>query len=399
MKCRSCGKDVTSLIIDLGRQAWCNNFLTQEQVGSENTYPLRMLRCDNCELCQLDTTVPKEVMFKNHSYVSGTTKTLRDHFLEVAQENKETLCLKEDDIIWDIGGNDGTQLLQYSKLNFKKLLNIESATNISKLSVANGVPTRNTFFNNLAVKDEEEGTVRLINAAGVFFHLEELHSVIAGIKKAMREDGVFVVQFMYLGDMIQKLSFDGIYHEHLCYYSLKSLMNLLEPYGLTIFDGYHSDIHGGSMIAKFCKNKKYKQTCRIKDLISQDEDLVNKDNLIKFSSTVADWRDNFTSKILDIKKNGNKIYAFGAPAKGNTLLTYCGLDSNTIDYVFEVNDMKCGMYTPVTHIPIVSENDNLIEDNSYIILLSWNFYNEIVGKNKHLIDRGVKFIHPFRDIL
>lgn len=399
MKCRSCGKDVASLIIDLGRQAWCNNFLTQEQVGSENTYPLRMLRCDNCELCQLDTTVPKEVMFKNHSYVSGTTKTLRDHFLEVAQENKETLSLKEDDIIWDIGGNDGTQLLQYSKLNFKKLLNIESATNISKLSVANGVATRNTFFNNLAVKDEEEGTVKLINAAGVFFHLEELHSVIAGIKKAMREDGVFVVQFMYLGDMIQKLSFDGIYHEHLCYYSLKSLMNLLEPYGLTIFDGYHSDIHGGSMIAKFCKNKKYKQTCRIKDLISQDEDLVNKDNLIKFSSTVADWRDNFTSKILDIKKNGNKIYAFGAPAKGNTLLTYCGLDSNTIDYVFEVNDMKCGMYTPVTHIPIVSENDNLIEDNSYIILLSWNFYNEIVGKNKHLIDRGVKFIHPFRDIL
>ena len=109
MKCRSCGKDVASLIIDLGRQAWCNNFLTQEQVGSENTYPLRMLRCDNCELCQLDTTVPKEVMFKNHSYVSGTTKTLRDHFLEVAQENKETLSLKEDDIIWDIGGNDGTQ--------------------------------------------------------------------------------------------------------------------------------------------------------------------------------------------------------------------------------------------------------------------------------------------------
>jgi hypothetical protein len=399
MKCRSCGKDVDSLIIDLGRQAWCNNFLTQEQVGSENTYPLRMLRCDSCELCQLDTTVPKEVMFKNHSYVSGTTKTLRDHFLEVAQENKETLCLKEDDIIWDIGGNDGTQLLQYSKLNFKKLLNIESATNISKLSVANGIPTRNTFFNELTVKDEEESSVKLINAAGVFFHLEELHSVITGIKKAMREDGVFVVQFMYLGDMIQKLSFDGIYHEHLCYYSIKSIINLLRPYGLTIFDGYHSDIHGGSMIAKFCKNKKYKQTCRIKDLISQDEDLVNKDNLIQFSSSVTDWRDNFTSKILNIKKNGNKIYAFGAPAKGNTLLTYCGLDSDTIDYVFEVNDMKCGMYTPVTHIPIVAENDKLIQDNSYIILLSWNFYDEIVGKNKHLIDRGVKFIHPFKDTL
>jgi hypothetical protein len=396
--CRSCGNTDFDNIIDLGDQAWCNNFLSKAEIGQEKTYPLKMVRCVSCELCQLDTTVSKEVMFKNHSYVSGTTKTLRNHFLEVAQENKEALSLKEDDVIWDIGGNDGTQLLQYSKLNFKKLLNIESATNISELSIANGIPTRNTFFNELTVKDEEESSVKLINAAGVFFHLEELHSVIAGIKKAMREDGVFVVQFMYLGDMIQKLSFDGIYHEHLCYYSLKSLMNLLEPYGLTIFDGYHSDIHGGSMIAKFCKNKKYKQTCRIKDLISQDEDFVNKDNLIKFSSTVADWRDNFTSKILDIKKNGNKIYAFGAPAKGNTLLTYCGLNKNIIDYIFEVNDMKCNLYTPVTHIPIIKENDHIIEENSYVILLSWNFFDEIVDKHQHLIDSGVKFIHPFKDI-
>ena len=288
-------------------------------------------------------------------------------------------------------------MLQYKKLGINSVVNIESATNIAKLSSQNGIPTINEFFNEDCIRSDDMKQVKLINAAGVFFHLEELHSVIRGIKLALKEDGVFVVQFMYLGDMLQKLSFDGIYHEHLCYYSIDSLVKLLQPYNLNIFDAYHCNIHGGTVVAKFCNSQYYKETKRLTEALKKDKETVNKQEIDNFSKKITEWKNKFYNKIINIKNSGYKIYAFGAPAKGNTLLTYCGLDKKIIDFVFEVNDMKCGLYTPVTHIPIIKENHKLIEDNSYIILLSWNFADEIIAKCQDLIDRGVKFILPFEE--
>ena len=261
MECRSCKSKNISQILDLGHHPWCNNFLTENELGEENLYPLNLVYCNDCELLQLDYTVPKETMFKNHTYVSSTTKTLKKHFLELAIENKNQFNLNEDDLILDIGGNDGTQLLQYKSIGLKNVINVESADNISEISAKSGVKTINEFFNEETVdKFIGEKTVKLINASGVFFHLEELHSVIEGIRKCLMDNGVFVVQFMYAGTMVEKLNFDGIYHEHLCYYTLKSLSNLLEPYGLEIFDSYYSEIHSGSMVAKVCKqNSNFKK--------------------------------------------------------------------------------------------------------------------------------------------
>ncbi len=395
MKCRSCFNKELDLVLDLGNHAWCNNFISAEMIGKENTYPLRMVHCKRCDLAQLDYTVPKETMFADHTYVSGTTKTLAKHFYEVASEASSVL--NENDYILDIGGNDGTNLLQYAKLGFNNVENVESAKNIAKLSSQAGIKTYNAFFNQEFVDENGlSNRYKLINASGVFFHLEELHSVIEGIKKSLTDDGVFIVQFMYLGDILKQLSFDSVYHEHLCYYSIKSLINLLTAgHGMTIFDAYRSDIHGGSIIAKFCKSQFYERSDRLQELLSVDSDLVTQEKLYSYQSRIEKWRDDFVKKIDDIRENGNKVYVFGAPAKGNTLLTYCGLDKDKIEYVFEVNDMKCGLYTPVTHIPIIKENHSIIDDNSYIILLSWNFAEEIIGKCQDLLDRGVKFILPF----
>jgi len=397
MGCRSCGSKNLESILNLGKHAWCNDFITKSQTGKEPIYPLHMVFCHECQLAQLDYTVDKEVMFTDHSYVSGTTKTLRDHFFEVAEENKKQFDLQEDDMIIDIGGNDGTQLLQYLKVGCGNLLNIESASNIAKLSKDSGIPTVAKFFNEECVDILGiENKVKLINASGVFFHLEELHSVIRGIKKCLQEDGVFVVQFMYLGDMIKKLSFDGIYHEHLCYYSIQSLSNLLRPYGLEIFDAHHSEIHGGSIIAKVCHSESNREkTERFIALEKEDKDLVSYESLKSFAEKVMLFKENFKSKIKQITDSGKKIYGFGAPAKGNTLLTYCGIDSNVLECIFEVNDMKVGLYTPYTHIPIVKEDHSIVEDGSYGLLLSWNFSNEIISKCSDLVDRGVEFISPF----
>lgn len=399
MKCRSCKNENLEPILDLGKHPWCNDFLTETELGYENLYPLKLMYCNDCTLLQLDYTVPKETMFKNHTYVSSTTNTLKKHFYELALENKEQFSLKEDDMILDIGGNDGTQLLQYIKAGITNVVNVESADNIAQLSVDSGVKTINNFFNeDLIINENLENKVKLINASGVFFHLEELHSVIKGIKRALVKDGIFVVQFMYAGTMVEKLNFDGIYHEHLCYYTIQSLKNLLEPYGFKIFDAYYSDIHSGSIIAKVCnedadfsETEKYEQTFNL-------DKKYNKQAFIDFASIVESKKNDLKNLLIDIKsKQPNaKIYAYGAPAKGNTLLNYFNIDNTLIDKCVEVNELKIGLYLPKTHIPIVKESNEDIPD--YYLLLAHNFADEIIERNKELMDKGVKFIIPFPSI-
>jgi hypothetical protein len=398
MKCKSCGSEKISSILDLGNHPWCNNFLKEEELGKEETYPLHLVHCDKCELLQLNYTVPKEVMFKNHTYVSSTTKTLKKHFLELSIENKEQFNLTKDDLILDIGGNDGTQMLQYIEAGCTNVLNVESADNIAQLSVDAKVPTINDFFNEeLIIKEGLAGKVKLINASGVFFHLEELHSVIRGIKLALKDDGVFVVQFMYAGTMVEKLNFDGIYHEHLCYYTLKSLNNLLDPYGFNIFDAYYSEIHSGSVIAKISKSNSVNKTNRYKEMVETDSK-YNKNVFLEFAKIVESKKNNLKDLLVKIilEKPDAKIYAYGAPAKGNTLLNYFNIDNSVVDKCVEVNDLKIGLYLPKTHIPIIKESVNDIPD--YYLLLAHNFADEILERNKEIINNGVKFIIPFPNV-
>lgn len=374
MKCRSCNSDKLELILDLGHHAWCNDFLDRDQVGTEKTYPLRLVYCNTCTLCQLDYTVPKEIMFVDHDYVSGTTQSLTNHFYKVAKKHKPYIYMSNMPIL-DIGGNDGTNLLQYKRLGYTNLLNVESAHNIAKISEDNGIPTVNDFFNEDLINNRGwDNCFSLINASGVFFHLEELHSVIRGIKRALKKYGVFVVQFMYLGSMLNKGSFDGIYHEHLCYYSLTSLINLLRPYGLELFDAHYDGIHGGSIIASVCHSGDYPATAELRSLVQADQSYVNKNKLYDFAEDVQSWRMRFKT----VMSSFGKIYGIGAPAKGNTLLTYTNMTTDNIPCLFEVNPMKFNKYTPVTHIPIVSEDSlNKLSDNTPLLLLSWNFKNEI----------------------
>ena len=398
MNCRSCASTKLTSILDLGDHPWCNDFLTEDQLGKEKQYPLHLVQCDKCGLLQLNHTVPKEIMFKNHTYVSSTTKSLAQHFKTLALENKAELKLTKNDLILDIGGNDGTQLLQYKDIGLENVLNVESADNIAELSLKAGIPTINDFFNeDLISKYELEGKVKMINASGVFFHLEQLHSVIRGIKKALTDDGVLVVQFMYAGTMVEKLNFDGIYHEHLCYYTLKSLENLLNPYGLKIFHAYGSDIHSGSIIAKISKSPDVKTTETYKFWKAKDEQ-YDREAFLNFAAKVKSKKSDLKNLLKNIKNQDPsiKIYAYGAPAKGNTLLNYFDIDKSLIDKCVEVNDLKIGLYLPKSHIPIVKESTEDLPD--YYLLLAHNFADEIIEKNKELIDKGVKFIIPFPEI-
>ena len=398
MKCRSCKAKKLELILDLGKQPWCNDFLSEDRIGEELTYPLRLNYCKDCELLQLDHTVSKEVMFGDHCYLSGMTRTLIEHFYEVAQENVSQFGMGSTDLVVDIGGNDGTQLIQYQKLGIQNVVNVECAQRVSNISRQNGVLTINEYFNrSLVERAIGREVVKLYNASGVFFHLEELHSVIDGIKFSLRKDGVLIVQFMYAGTMIEKLNFDTIYHEHLCYYTLRSLNNLLAPYKLKIFDAYYSEIHSGSIVAKITHTDGSLdvETERYTELLERDKK-YSIEAFKKFARTIEAQKGYLRETLQNLKDHGKTIYAYGAPAKGNTLLNYFGIDKSLVDKAVEINELKVGNYLPQSHIPITLEDKNDLPD--YYLLLSHNFADEIIKKNQDIIAKGVKFIIPFPQV-
>jgi hypothetical protein len=386
------------VILDLGEQPWANGFLcSKEEFGKEPHYPLKLVYCNKSELLQLSYFVPKETMFQNHSYISGTTRTLMSHFKELAKENIELYNLNPSkDIILDIGGNDGSQLEQYKELGDYNVINFESAQNISDLSRAKAIPTITDFFNEENVKKHlEPNSIKLINASGVFFHLEELDSVIKGINYCLSDDGVFVVQCMYPGAMVENLNFDTIYHEHLCYYTLHSLRKLLNKYNLYLGDAYFSEIHSGSLICKFHKYKTKTFNHRTNLLIKLDKKYTLS-SFKEFGIEIEARKDELKNLLSKLKSEGKKVYGYGAPVKGNTLLNYLKIDNNLIEKIVEINPFKIGTYSPGSYIPVVEENEEDIPD--YYLMLSHNFEKEILKKNKNLIEKGVKFILPFPEI-
>ena len=394
MQCRVCDSTNLELAIDLGSQPWCNHFLKPEEVGQEPYYPLRVLYCHDCATVQLDYTVKKEVMFGDHTYLSGVTKSLSQHFKNVAEEIDETFFKNTvDKSVLDIGSNDGTQLKHFQALGYD-VLGVESSIKTAKIANDAGVPTLNEFFN-LEIVKKLNRQFHVINAAGVFFHLEELHSVTEGIKAALREDGVFIVQFLYMKRIVENLAFDQIYHEHLLYYNLKTIEVLLNRHGLSMFDAYLSPIHGGSIIGFVTHKGTQEPSDRLTEM--RESEVTEKSNefatYLDFAKRIEQMKIENLTYLSQAKAAGKTIWGFGAPVKGNTLLNYFGIGTQYLDYLVEKNELRRGLYSPGMHIPLVIEGElDKLPDIYYV--LAWNFKREILANNQALIDQGVEFYFP-----
>lgn len=332
MNCRVCDSNDLELAIDLGCQPWCNNFLKKEEVGKEPYYPLRVAYCHDCATPQLDYTVPKEVMFSDHTYLSGVTKSLSDHFRAVAEAVDSRFFRDAERLsVLDIGSNDGTQLKHFKALGYE-VVGVESSNTAAQIANGAGIDTINEFFN-LDLVRRLGRKFHVINAAGVFFHLEELHSATEGIGEALREDGVFVVQFLYMKRIVENLAFDQIYHEHLLYYNLQTIEVLLNRHGLAMFDAYLAPIHGGSMIG-FVTHKGKRQPSERLQLLRQAE---QEERSNEFSTYVAlvrrieRMKEENLSCLEGATRQGKRVFGFGAPAKGNTLLNYFGVGTQYIE--------------------------------------------------------------------
>lgn len=395
MKCRVCDAEKFSVILDLGMQPWGNHFLKKEELGKEPKYPLRVVYCHACQTAQLDYTVKKEVMFSDHTYLSGITKTLSEHFKELAHEVNDTYFKdKTEKSALDIGSNDGTQLKHYQDLGYE-VLGVESSKKTAELANQNKIPTRHAFFN-LEEAKKIDKKFDVINAAGVFFHLEELHSVTQGIKHCLKEEGVFTVQFMYMKSIVENGTFDQIYHEHLLYYNLKTLERLLNRHGLALVDAHMSPIHGGSMMGFVTHmERNLPKSQRLLDLEKEEEDAKANEleTYLKLKRKVEDFKEKTLAYLLDQKIKGKRIYGMGAPVKGNTMLNYLGIGSETLDIMVEKNPFRKGLYTPGSHIRIEMEDEIEKLPDVYFVL-AWNFKKEILKNNDALIKNGLEFYFP-----
>lgn len=394
MICRVCDSTRLDLALDLGVQPWANHFLKPEEVGQEPVYPLRVVLCSQCGTAQLDYTVPKETMFADHTYLSGTTKTLSDHFRGVAEKvDQRFFASRPKKAMLDIGSNDGTQLAHYREFGYE-VLGVEPAKLPSDIANAAGLTTVRAFFNaetarNIGKKFE------VINASGVFFHLEELHSVTDGIRLSLADDGVFVIQFLYMKRIVENDAFDQVYHEHLLYYNVRTLDKLLRRHGLALFDAELSPIHGGSIIA-YATHTACAQPSAKLEAYGRAEDDAGANTLEwyhAFQKRIAERKAENLAFLRACRTAGKRVFGLGAPVKGNTLLNYYGIGPELIECLTERNTHRRGLIAPGSHIPVRIESE-LTEQPDVYYVLAWNFKNEILARNQDLIANGVEFFFP-----
>jgi len=393
--CRICGSRNVELFLDLGDQPHCNRLIPPALADKpEPIYPLRAGFCHDCTLVQIDHTVPKESMFSDYPYVSGTTRTLVQHFEDTAVRLASTYGLGKGDRVVDIGSNDGSFLAQYQHLGLT-VLGVEPAENVARLAQDRGVDTIVRFFNQETANEilAKHGPARLVTAAGVFFHLEELHSVVRGVHALIGDDGVFVVQAIYLGGMVENLAFDQIYHEHLCYYTLRSLEALFAPYGLQVFDVRSVPIHGGTIEVHVARTGRRTEQNSVAAFRAHEaaKGFGSLETYKAFGQRVWNLRDELLSVLRDFRTKGRSVYAFSAPAKGATLLNSFKIGPDLVTKAVEKNPMKVGLMIPGCRIPIVGED--VAPPDAYL-MLAWNFLDEFLKRERPYLERGGAFIVP-----
>ncbi len=382
--CRVCGNDKLKRVVSLGYQPLANNLLKKKEEKCE-LYPLEVNYCDNCHNCQLSVAVDPKKMFSNYLYTSSTSKTFRDHFVDAANKYVKELKLKpKKSYIIDIGSNDGVALKPFKDLNFKNILGIEPAANLAKLANKNKIKTFNGFLTKKNLKKIKKNA-NLILASNVFAHSDNLKEMLDCMIKLLDKKGTIVIEVQYLMRTLKDLTFDNIYHEHYNYWSLTSLINFVKQFEVKIYRAEEIETHGGSIRVYLKKGKDIKVEKNVRELIKKEEKYGIKNFKIyqEFGDKVYKIRENVVRNIQKLKKDQKKIIGYGAPAKATTALNFFGI-SNQIDFIVEDNKLKHKKFIPGVKIPI--KDKSAIKDNNAILVLAWNFFNEIRTKNSHLSD-------------
>lgn len=397
--CRVCTKKPLKKVLTLGPTPLANAFLTEQQTNEgEKFYPLDVYFCMNCNFLQLGHVVSPYILFQNYVYVSSTSKVFIKHFEQFAKKVYKKLNLNKDSLVIDIGSNDGILLKPFKKLG-TKVLGIEPAENIAKLAKKEGIDTVSEYFSNKLAHSvvKKYGKADVITANNVFAHIDDLDEVITGLKTLLKDDGVFIMEAPYLVDFLQKRYFDLVYHEHLSYWSIDALQTLFKRFRMTVFHVEKVPVHGGS-IRVFVKKEEGKLSLdkSVKQFLLKENKLKLKDinTYLDYAKKVYENKVKLLLLLEKLKAKGKTIAAYGAPAKGNTLLNFFSIGIETLDFVVDDSKFKQGLFTPGKHIPVVPSEQIYTKKPDYILILAWNFAESIMDIHKNYKKAGGKFIVP-----
>jgi 2-polyprenyl-3-methyl-5-hydroxy-6-metoxy-1,4-benzoquinol methylase len=402
--CRFCGTPLKYLFADLGMSPLANTYLRENQLRKmEAFYPLYTRVCDRCFLVQLDMYEVPDNIFTEYAYFSSFSSSWLKHCRDYFDMVIDTFGLGKSSLVVEIGSNDG-YLLQYFVERNIPVLGIDPAKNIAPAAEERGVPTLVEFFNsNLARNLVGSGkNADLIIGNNVLAHVPELNDFIIGMKELLKKDGVITMEFPHLMKLINYNQFDTIYHEHFSYFSLTTVEKIFQKQGLSIFDVDELPTHGGSLriYATHEGSMVHKPTDRVANLRYREEQFGISDlnTYLRFNERVKRIKRNIWEFIITVKNADKKIAGYGAPAKGNTLLNFCGIGNDVLEYTVDISPYKQGLYLPGTHIPIYHPEKLKETRPDYILILSWNLKEEIIEQISFVNDWKGKFVIPIPEL-